>query len=94
MPTPTCVLAPKSLAASTQLTALFYQPQAIFMHKGENMRKTKRITLSLLVVGMILLSTVSGYAQSTDSATTIYLPSVVSTGQTPESNRQGRRFDS
>ena len=42
------------------------------------MRRAKKIVMPLLVVWAVLLSTVGGYAQSNDSAGTIYLPLVVS----------------
>jgi len=42
------------------------------------MRRVKKIILSLLVICTMLLSTVGGYAQSNDSAGTIYLPLVTS----------------
>ena len=42
------------------------------------MRRAKKIVMPLLVVWAVLLSTVGGYAQSSDSAGTIYLPLVVS----------------
>jgi len=42
------------------------------------MRRVKKIILPLLVICAMLLSTVGGYAQSNDSAGTIYLPLVTS----------------
>ena len=42
------------------------------------MHRAKKIVMPLLVVWAVLLSTVGGYAQSNDSAGTIYLPLVVS----------------